>query len=209
MNTTTLKSALVIGGSSGIGLAVTLDLLDRKYENITIVSRKEARLGDIPKRYQVDFKNKTVFRSLDLACSQYDLFDEITEIDTLVITAGFGRVAPFESLTEAEIERLIKVNELAVIQIIKKYYARLQSKNCFFCAVMGSIAGHVASPLFSVYGAAKMGLCGFIENVNAELEATGSENRILDVSPGSIGGTKFFRRRKRFFDAVRAGTRDR
>ena len=56
---------------------------------------------------------------------------------------------------------------------------------------MGSIAGHVASPLFSVYGATKFGLCSFIENVNAELSCSGYKNRILDVSPGSLKGTNF------------------
>ena len=56
---------------------------------------------------------------------------------------------------------------------------------------MGSIAGHVASPLFSVYGATKFGLCSFIENLNVELAHDGYDNRILDVSPGSLKGTNF------------------
>jgi glycerol-3-phosphate cytidylyltransferase len=56
---------------------------------------------------------------------------------------------------------------------------------------MGSIAGHIASPLFSVYGASKSGLCSFIENMNIELLSVGYKNRILDVSPGALKGTNF------------------
>ena len=76
-------------------------------------------------------------------------------------------------------------------KIIKRYYHKLRSESDFYCAVMGSIAGHVSSPLFSVYGASKAGLCAFLENVNIELACEGSKNRILDVSPGSIKGTNF------------------
>lgn len=56
---------------------------------------------------------------------------------------------------------------------------------------MVSIAGHVSSPLFSVYSASKSAIARFIESVNIEIEASGYENQILDVSPGSIKGTKF------------------
>ena len=186
-----MKRALVVGGNSGIGLAVVLKLLDEKYEHVYIVGKDEPILSDIPMGYTQMYNERVSFFRINLVSEQYDVFDEINGIDTLVITAGFGRVAPFEDLTEIEITNLIKCNELGAMRIVKKYYDKINSQNDFNCEIMGSIAGHVASPLFSVYGASKMGLCGFIENINAELNATGCKNRILDVSPGSIGGTKF------------------
>ena len=57
--------------------------------------------------------------------------------------------------------------------------------------MMGSIAGLLSSPLFSVYAASKAAICRFIESVNIELEVKGTENRILNISPASIQGTKF------------------
>ncbi len=56
---------------------------------------------------------------------------------------------------------------------------------------MGSIAGLISSPLFATYGATKAAVCNGIESLNIELEMAGTENRILNVSPGSIKGTKF------------------
>lgn len=56
---------------------------------------------------------------------------------------------------------------------------------------MASIAGFMSSPFFAVYGATKAALKIFIESVNVELEKTGTTNRILNVSPGSIKGTCF------------------
>jgi short-subunit dehydrogenase len=56
---------------------------------------------------------------------------------------------------------------------------------------MVSIAGFMSSPFFSLYGASKAALKIFIESVNVELKKSGSTNRILNVSPGSIKGTSF------------------
>jgi cytidyltransferase-like protein len=186
-----MHSALVVGGNSGIGLSVSLALLKRGYGHIGIVGRSGIHIDDIEEQDQPLFLRKTTFYRLNLITEQYALFDEIRDIDTLVITAGFGRVAAFDALTEPEITSIIKCNELAVIRIIKKYYDRINSDEDFFCAVMGSIAGHVSSPLFSVYGASKAGVSSFAESLNAELRAQGRANRILEIAPGRLEGTRF------------------
>ncbi|MBR4880340.1 MAG: SDR family NAD(P)-dependent oxidoreductase [Clostridia bacterium] len=108
-----------------------------------------------------------------------------------MITAGFGRVCDFEYLHPAEIDNLFKVNSAAAIKIISAFYDRIKANEPFYCGVMGSIAGLVSSPMFSVYAATKAALCRFTESVNVELEAGGTANRILNVSPGSIKGTRF------------------
>ena len=185
-----MSKALVVGGNSGIGLAMALSLLKKGYEHIYIAGKDAPKAEDVGADWE-QFREKTSFQRVDLAQEQYDYFDAVTDIDTLVITAGFGRVAPFEELTGPEVTNLIKCNQLGAIRVIQKYYHKIRSSQPFYCAVMGSIAGHVASPLFSVYGATKAGLCAFIENLNTELAATNFENRILDVSPGSLKGTNF------------------
>lgn len=57
---------------------------------------------------------------------------------------------------------------------------------------MGSISGWMSSPSASVYAAAKAATVRFVESVNIELEAYGSANRILDVSPASFRGSRFY-----------------
>lgn len=108
-----------------------------------------------------------------------------------MITAGFGRVCGFEFIHFAEIQNMMQVNSVAVMKIIRFFYERIKSTKTFYCGVMGSIAGIVSSPMFSVYAASKASLCRFVESVNIELEVSGVKNRILNVSPGSIKGTKF------------------
>lgn len=177
-----MKTALVVGGSSGIGLAIVKQLLEQDYSKIYIYDRKNS-----------DFlSNKIEFTKFNLVEDDFDKFDSLVDkVDTLVITAGFGRVSKFETFKDIEIKNGILVNEVAPIRIIRKFYDRIISQDNFYCLVMGSIAGMISSPLFSVYSAGKAGLNRFIESVNIEIEESGSTNRILNVSPGSIKGTSF------------------
>ena len=144
-----MKRAVVVGGSSGIGLAISKHLIDQGYY-IEILSRTEPEHGILmAEQFQHYY------------CDLYHFNEELIrklsadpDVDTLIITAGFGRIADFESFTIAEIDKTITVNTMAVIKILRVFYDRLKNSNNFYCAVMGSIAGLVSSPMFAVYGAA-------------------------------------------------------
>lgn len=118
-------------------------------------------------------------------------FDRFDDIDTLIITAGFGKLALFKNTTENHIMNSFNVNTIPVLRLVHRFYGKLESANDFFCGVMVSIAGFMSSPFFAVYGATKAALKSFIESVNVELKKAGSSNRILNISPGSLKGTSF------------------
>lgn len=176
-----MKHALLIGGSNGIGLAITLQLAAR-CEQVTIVD-KSAPAIELP--HNVNFQQQNLLNDDFAFLSQFD------DIDCLVYTAGFGRVAPFNTIVEAEISNQFQVNAISVLKVLNHYCPRMQSAAPFYCAVMGSIAGLVSSPLFALYSATKAAVCKAIEAINIELEMQGTPNRILNVSPGSIKGTRF------------------
>ena len=180
-----MREALVVGGANGIGLAIaTLLAEDAEYGKVYIVDR-----ADVDQRYA---HAKFEYRNFDLRSEDFSLFDEFKGVDTLMITAGFGRLSHFADIEEEYIVDSFSVNSTAVIRIIHHFYDRLLGDKEFYCGVMGSIAGFLSSPLFAVYGATKAALKIFIESVNVELEMAGSKNRILNISPGSIKGTAFY-----------------
>lgn len=109
-----------------------------------------------------------------------------------MITAGFGKLAHFRDLSEQHIIDSFQVNTLPVLRLINRFYPKLDSSKPFYCGVMVSIAGFLSSPLFSVYGSTKAALRSFIESVNVELVKAGTDNRVLNVSPGYIKGTGFY-----------------
>lgn len=181
-----MKKAVVVGGSSGIGLGIAKRLIQDGYF-IIVVDR-----GSVPEKALPE--NSYEYQFCNLADFDDDLFAQMAldmEIDTLMITAGFGRVAGFEYLHPVEIDQLMAVNATAAIRVIRHFYDRISGIAPFSCGVIASIAGLMSSPLFSVYAASKAALCRFIESINIELEVKGTANRVLNVSPSSIPGTKF------------------
>lgn len=179
-----MKKALIVGGARGIGLSIATLLAERAdIDKIYIVDKAE--IAD-------EFTNpKFIYEHFDLVSPDYTFFDRFKDIRILMITAGFGRLALFEDISEPMIVSSFEVNAIAPVRIIKHFYDKLQSNEDFYCGVMVSIAGFMSSPFFSVYAATKAALKIFIESVNVELEKHGTENRILNVSPGSIKGTSF------------------
>lgn len=179
-----MKNALVVGGANGIGLAVARQLaLRQDVETVNIVDR----VAVAPEYIHPKFR----FHIFDLMSDDFSFFDRFYETDTLMITAGFGKLSLFEDMDDDYIRSSFIVNAIAPIRIIKKFYPQLKSNKDFYCGVMVSIAGFMSSPFFSVYAATKASLKIFIESVNVEVSKAGYVNRILNVSPGSIKGTAF------------------
>ena len=180
-----MKKALVVGGSNGIGLAISCELIERGY-NVVIVDICPPNEYAIARNYEYIHSNLLYFDDV--------LFEKLSQdkdIEALMLTAGFGRIAELEYIHTKEIENILSVNAIANIKIIKHFYDRIKSDKKFYCGIMGSIAGLVSSPMFSVYSASKAAICRFVESVNIELECSGVENRILNISPGSVKGTRF------------------
>lgn len=181
-----MKKAVIIGGSNGIGLAIGNILMTKGYYlNVLDCSEPDKSLMKF-EQYE--------YRKCDLLDFDENLIAEMVldhEIEVLMITSGIGRIANFEYLHISEIEKLLTINLVSTLKILRMFYERIKNQNTFYVGVMGSIAGLISSPMFSVYAASKAGICRFIESINVELEANGYDNRILNVSPGSIKGTKF------------------
>ena len=175
---------LIIGGANGIGLAIAIKMVEKEScEKVYIVDKSS--LAD-------EYRHPKIESFLfDLTNPDYSFLNRFSDIDALMITAGFGKLALFKDVEEQYIINSFNVNTVSVIRIIRHFYHKLESSSNFYCGIMVSIAGFMSSPFFAVYGATKAALKIFIESVNVELEKSGSKNRILNVSPGSIKGTSF------------------
>ena len=179
-----IKRILVVGGANGIGLSIATELAKRdSVEKVYIVDK--APLAE-------EFQNsKFEAFQFDLTNEDYSFFDHFTDVNAMMITAGFGKLALFKDVLESYIVSSFNVNTIPVLRLVHKFYGKLEAHEDFYCGVMVSIAGFMSSPFFAVYGATKAALKIFIESVNVELKKGGSSNRILNVSPGSLKGTSF------------------
>ena len=179
-----MRKALIVGGANGIGLSIATQLSNREdCERVYIVDKVL-----IAEQY---LNQKFESIQFDLITEDYSIFDSFKDVDTLMITAGFGKPSLFKDIAEQHITSSFSVNAVAPIRIIHHFMDKLVGKEDFRCGVMVSIAGFMSSPFFAVYGATKAALKIFIESLNVKLEKGGSTNRILNVSLGSIKGTSF------------------
>lgn len=179
-----MKRLLVVGGANGIGLSIATEVAKKDdCEKVYIVDKAEVALGNMNTKFEAF--------QFDLASDDYSFFNQFKDVDSLMITAGFGKLALFKDVPESYITSSFAVNSVAPIRVIHHFMDKLQGIENFYCGVMVSIAGFMSSPFFAVYGATKAALKIFIESVNVELEKNGSTNRILNVSPGSLKGTSF------------------
>ena len=147
------KAALIVG-AGGIGGSIIREL-KVKYPSKKII------VADFKKPSFI-LDEKCDFIEIDLAKDDLSLIENL-DIDTLIFSAGIGRLSKFETFSEHEIEKNFKINTLPFIKLIKNYYDKLNSQQPFYCAVITSIAGYVASPLYSVYSASKAALVKFIQ----------------------------------------------
>ena len=179
-----MKRLLVVGGANGIGLSIATEVAKKnECEKVYIVDKAEVAPENMNTKFEVF--------QFDLTSDDYSFFDQFKDIDSLMITAGFGNLALFKDVPESYITSSFAVNSVAPIRVIHHFMDKLMGPEDFYCGVMVSIAGFMSSPFFAVYGATKAALKIFIESVNVELEKKGSSNRILNVSPGSLKGTSF------------------
>ena len=180
-----IKRILIAGGANGIGLAIAQKLAHRETtEKVYIIDK--ALLNE---QYA---HPKILYYKFDLTSADYSFFNQFNDINALMITAGFGKLALFKDVSEQHIIDSFNVNTISVLRMIKCFYSKLESNEDFYCGVMDSIAGWMSSPFFAVYGATKAALKIFIESVNVELIRAGTTNQILNISPGTIKGTNFY-----------------
>ena len=159
------KKAVIIGGSNGIGLAISKKLLDCGYD-LEICDRI------VPEEGVLEETNVT-YHFCDLMDFDEDLYQKLAQdqdVELLMVTAGIGRIADFQYHHIAEIDKMLTVDAVSTIKIFRIFYERILGKKDFYAGVMGSISGWMSSPSASVYAAAKAATVRFVESVNIELE---------------------------------------
>ena len=181
------KKAVIVGGSNGVGLAISKVLADQGYY-LEICDRTGPEEGILPAdSYRYNYCDLLDFDEVMFTALASDL-----DVSVLMVTAGIGRIADFGAHHIAEIDKMLTVDTVSTLKIFSLFYHRILSREPFYAGVMGSISGWMSTPAAAVYAAAKAGVVRFVESVNIELEVAGTANRILDVSPASFTGSKFY-----------------
>jgi short-subunit dehydrogenase len=175
-------SAIVTGGTSGLGLAIA-ELLRARGERVVTVARGEGAdvRGDASKR-------ATALRAIEAA-------EADGAITLLVNCAGAGIFGAAGSYGDHSIARVLEANLVATITFCDAIFPRMKSGSIVNVL---STAALIGKPNETVYCAAKWGARGYSEALRAE--AKGSGVRIMTVSPGGMDTPFWPERRESFMD---------
>ncbi len=177
-----MPSALVTGGSSGIGLALARALREDGYE-LTLAARRPEPLEEAA-------------RELDALAVPANLGDpdecvrvvaahteRFGGMDVLVNSAGIGVGGSFAEQDTKRIALQLDVNLRATLVITRESLPHLRASRGQI-VTLASIAGTIPTPGLAVYGATKAALIAWTSSLNREEAEHGV--RATAISPGFV-----------------------
>lgn len=173
-----MKWAVVTGSSSGLGLAMTVHLLELGY----------AVAGGSRSGTEIDHEH---FYDLELDVADEESVDEFYEtlkgltkkVDVFIQNAGICEMNP---LVESESEffaQHLATNTLGAFHMLKGLEPFLIKNQTHVISILSSAAKH-AYPSMSAYNASKFGLKGLLESVQKEWKDLGV--KFTPLYPGAI-----------------------
>ncbi len=178
------KKVVIIGGTSGMGLATALMLLDGG-ARVLVTGRSQAGLESAQKEFGNDdaivvSSDARSLTDIDVLASRVKA--EFDTFDLLFVNAGLGLFAPLEHTTETTYDEMFNLNAKGPFFAVQKLAPLMNRGGAVVLTT--SIANVKGMPTLAAYGAAKAALRSLARVFAAELLPRGI--RVNAVSPGPI-----------------------
>lgn len=161
-----MKSALVTGGSSGIGLALARMLQGEGYE-LTLVARRPEKLAAAAEELGAEAVAADLSDDAECVRAVAAHAERWGRLDVLVNSAGIGIGGSFADLGTKRIDLQIDVNLRATLIVTREALPLLRESRGSI-VTLASIAGTIPVPGLSVYGATKAALISWTNSLNRE-----------------------------------------
>ena len=182
------KTALVTGGSKGIGYGVAAVLI-KEGIRVAITSRSQksadeavTELNKIREGFAIGIESDV--RSLE---SQQNAVKVVLEkwgqLDYVVANAGIGHFASIYELTPEQWQETIDINLTGVFYSAKASLDALKETKGYFINI-ASLAGTNFFPDGTAYNASKFGLVGFSQAMMMDVRKDGI--KVTTIMPGSV-----------------------
>lgn len=183
-----MKSALVTGASSGIGLNIAISLARKGYFLI-LTGRNRQALQELSEKLNHEFSAGSEVIVADL-CKEEDmqlvfttLYRYRDNLEVLVNNAGFGIWGRFAEASLDDQVKMIQLNNAALVQLTHFVLETFLSKKNGYILNIGSTASFQAVPGMAVYSASKAFVNHFSRALAMELHGTGVS--VTCVHPGA------------------------
>jgi uncharacterized protein len=191
----TMKTVLVTGASSGIGVEFA-KLFAKDNYNLILTARSEETLNSIANELKSQYKIDVTVIPHDLSApgAGIELSQKVDEkgiqVDVLINNAGFGDHGQFlESAMETTIN-MINLNVVNLTELSLIYGKQFADKKSGMLLNVASTAAFQPIPKMSVYAATKAYVLHFTEAIHFELKSSGVLVSALCPGPTKTGFMK-------------------
>ena len=181
-----MKTALITGATSGIGMEFAHQLANRGYALI-VTGRRVSRLEELQAKLEIPVEIFACDLNEEQAC--FDLLDKLAgkDIDLFINNAGLGLAGPFVSNDLQREISMIKVNDLAMHILFKGILQKMVARGSGRILNVASSAGLLpGGPYMAGYYASKAYVTSLTRAVALELAEAGSSVQVSALCPGPV-----------------------
>lgn len=175
------KSALITGGSSGIGFALANRIV-ASGGNVTILARRKELLTDSAallekSRQSADQQiltlqaDVTLPEMLNAALDQHKTLHGVPDI--VINSAGVAHPGNFTSTRPEIFHWMMDVNYFGTVNVLKNLVPDMQKRKSGTIVNISSMAGFIGVYGYTAYGASKFAVSGFSDALRSELKIYG------------------------------------
>jgi len=180
------KTAVITGGSRGLGKAMALALAAEGV-NIALAARDEAAMADVAHLIEAAGAQAACFKTdvtdeAAVAKLAADVLARFGSVDILINNAGINIRKPVHEFTLEEWRRVNDTNVTSVFLLCRSFVQHMKGKGYGRIVNMTSIMSHVSLPGRTAYSTSKAALLGFTRALALELATDGLT--VVGISPG-------------------------
>ena len=178
------RRAFVTGAASGLGRAFcrhlagegwTLGMADVDEAGLTDAADEMERTGGRPHRLVVDVGDAA---AVETAAQTF--IDAYEGVDLVINNAGIGAGGPFEEMSLADWEAVLRVNLMGVVHGCRAFLPHLKANpHGGHLLNVASLAAVAAAPRMSAYNVSKAGVKALSETLYGEVRAEGVHVSVL------------------------------
>jgi NAD(P)-dependent dehydrogenase (short-subunit alcohol dehydrogenase family) len=182
------STALVTGGTSGIGRATAIALAEQGHE--VIVHGRDAARGAETVKAIADRGGRARFVAADLAepADVAALAAEAGPVDVLVNNAGFSWFGPTAQLDDATFDELFAANVRSAYRLVAALAPGMAERGHGSIVSVDSMVGRVGLSGAAAYGATKAALTAMSRAWAAEYSPAGVRVNTVAPGPAYTGG---------------------
>lgn len=187
--------ALITGASRGIG-AELAQAFAREGMRLLLTARTEPGLEAVAGRLRASGASVTTFAGditeSSVRAALVERAEELGGLTLLVNNAGIEQVAKYETVSDADLERMLQVNLFAPMALTRLSLPGMQQRRTGHILNIASMAGLAGVAHGETYTTTKHGLIGFTRSLraSAQRERTGVSASV--ICPGFVAETGMY-----------------